>query len=202
MRFLAAASALLLSTAAFADRLILIPTGKKLLSTAFQFEILTDRSRDITMGWFGMGLGQSFDFEFTAESFNDNRMTGSLDFSYNYTVPVVDFLPGMSIGVQDALNVTERGRNMYVAITHRYGNYGELNQDIPTEVTYGFWTREGGLFFAGVTLPFSKAFQLLAEHDSDNLTAGIQLSPHEGVNFRALFRQNQVMVSFRVQARF
>ncbi len=202
MRFLAAASALLLSTAAFADRLILIPTGKKLLIEAFQLEILTDKSRDITMGWFGFGIGQSFDFEVTAESFNDNRMVNSLDFSYNYTVPVVDFIPGMSFGVQDAMNVTERGRNVYVAVTHRYGNTGELNQDLPTELTYGFWTRAGGLFFAGVTLPFSRTLQLVAEHDSDELTAGVQLSPHEGVHFRALFRQSQVMVSFRVQARF
>jgi hypothetical protein len=202
VRFLAAATALLLSASAIADRLILIPTGKKLLNDTFRIEVLTDRSRDATMGWLGLGVGESFDFEVTAESFNDNRMVNSLDFSYNYTVPVVDFLPGLSVGVQDAMNVTERGRNVYVAVTHRYGNYGELNQDLPTELTYGLWTRSGGLFFAGVTLPFSRTLQLVAEHDSDVFTAGVQLSPHEGVQFRALFRQSQVLVSFRVQARF
>jgi hypothetical protein len=202
VRLLTTAAALLIATSALADRLILIPTGKKLLTESFQLEILTDRSRDITMGWFGTGLGQSFDFEVTGESFDDNRLVASVDFSYNYTVPVVDFIPGVSFGVQDAMNVTDRGRNVYLAVTHRFGNVGELNQDIPTELTYGFWTREGGLVFAGVSLPFSHTLQLLAEHDSDNLTAGVQIKPHEGVSFRALFRQNQVMVSLRVQSRF
>ena len=202
VRLLTTAAALLVATTAFADRLILIPTGKKLLSETFQLEVLTDRSRDITMGWFGTGLGQSFDFEVTGESFNDNRMVNSVDFSYNYTVPVIDFIPGISFGVQDAMNVTDRGRNVYLAVTHRYGNSGELNQDIPTELTFGFWSREGGLAFGGVMLPFSQTLQMLAEHDSDNFTAGVQIKPHEGVSFRALFRQNQVMVSLRVQSRF
>jgi hypothetical protein len=192
----------MLTGAASADRLILIPTGKKLLSDTFQIEILTDRSRDATMGWFGLGLGQSFDFEVTGESFNDNRMVTSLDFSYNYTVPVVDFAPGLSLGVQDALGVTERGRNVYAAVTFRFGNYGELNQDIPTELTFGFWSRPEGLFFAGVRLPFSRYVSVLAEHDSENLTAGFQISPQDGIAFKALFRQDQVMVSFRVQSRF
>ena len=202
MRLLAAVSLLALTTVATADRLITIPTGKKLLSDSFRFEIMTDRSRDITMGWFGTGLGQSFDFEVTGESFNDNVMVGSLDLSYNYTVPVMDFLPGISLGVQDLAGVSDRGRAAYLAITHRYGNTGELNQDIPTELTFGFWTRHEGLVFAGVSLPFSHVFSLLAEHDSENLTAGVQLSPRDGIDFRALFRQNQVMVSLRVQARF
>jgi hypothetical protein len=202
VRTLAAATVLLLSCAASADRLVLIPTGKKLLSETFQLEILTDHSRDITMGWVGLGLGQSFDVEVTGESFDDNRMVNSVDFSYNYTVPIVDFAPGISFGVQDAMNVTERGRNLYMAVTYRFGNYGELNQDIPTELTFGFWSRAQGVLFAGVRLPFSETFSVLAEHDSENLTAGIELSPHEGVAFKALFRQDQVMLSFRVQSRF
>jgi hypothetical protein len=202
VRNVAAATALLFACAAPADRLVLIPTGKKLLSETFQIELLTDRSRDVTMGWLGFGLGQSWDLELTGESFDDNTLQASLDFSYNYTVPIVDFAPGISFGVQDAMGVTQRGRNLYMAVTYRFGNYGELNQDIPTELTFGFWSRSEGLLFAGVSLPFSKSLSMIAEHDSENLTAGFQVSPHDGVAFKALFRQSQVMVSFRVQSRF
>ena len=51
MRTLAAALAILLSSSAFAERLILIPTGKKLLTDTFSLEFLTEPSRDNTMGW-------------------------------------------------------------------------------------------------------------------------------------------------------
>lgn len=202
MRFLAAAIALCFASAALADRLILIPLGKKLLSNTFRYEVLTEPSRDNTQGWIGGGFGHSFDFEITGESFNDNRMTNSLDLAYNYTVPIVDFAPGVSFGFQDALGVTERGRNMYVAITYRFGNSGELNQDIPTEFTFGFWSRREGAVFAGARLPFSHTLSLIAEHDSENITGGFEISPHETASFRFLFRQSQVIVGLRVQARF
>lgn len=197
-----AALALLLATAGSADRLIRIPTGKKLLSDTYRFELLTEPSRDRTLGWLGAGLGQSFDLELTGQSFDSDRIVSSFDFSYNYLVPITDFLPGLSFGVQDALGVTERGRSLYLAVTFRLGNYGEHNQDVPTELTIGFWNRSEGVAFGGVSLPFSEHLKLLAEHDSRHLTAGFELSPLEGGSFRFLFRKNQVLIGLRISQRF
>ena len=197
-----AALALLLATAASADRLIRIPTGKKLLSDTYRLDFLTEPSRDRTLGWLGAGLGHSFDLELTGESFDSNRIVSSLDFSYNYLVPITDFIPGLSFGVQDALGVTERGRSLYLAVTYRLGNYGEHNQDVPTELTIGFWDRREGVAFGGVNLPFSEHLKLLAEHDASHLTAGFELSPLDGGSFRFLFRKNQVLIGLRISKRF
>ena len=193
---------LLLAAAVSADRLIRIPTGKKLLSDSYRFEIMAEPSRDRTLGWLGAGLGPSFDLELTGESFNSNRIVSSFDFSYNYLVPITDFIPGLSFGVQDGLGVTERGRSLYLAVTFRLGNYGEHNQDVPTELTIGFWTRREGVAFGGVSLPMSEHLKLLAEHDASHLTAGFELSPVEGGSFRFLFRKNQVLIGLRISQRF
>ena len=202
MRYLALSVALAISCSAFADRLLLIPVGKKIFTNAYRYEILTEPSRDNAQGWIGTGLGHSFDLEVTGESFDSNRVTNSLDFSYNYTVPIVDFLPGISFGVQDLMNVTRRGRNLYAVTTFRFGNVGRYNQDVPTELTIGFWTRSEGLMFAGVTIPFSESLSVMAEHDGENLTGGFEITPVQGASFRFMYRQNQVLFGFRVQKRF
>lgn len=202
VRTLAVLSALLFASLSFADRLLIIPVGKKLLSEAFRIEVLTEPSRDNTMGWVGIGLGQSYDIEITGESFNDDRMRNSIDFSYNYTVPIVDFVPGISVGMQDVLGVTQRGRAAYLAVTYRFGNTAPQNQDIPTEFTFGFWSRKEGAVFAGVTIPLTGVVSLVAEHDSHDLTAGFDLSPMSGSSFRFMFRERQVMIGLRVSSRF
>lgn len=202
MRIFVSVVALLVAASSFADRLLLIPTGKKLLQGVYRFELLTEPSRDRTLGWFGTGLGQSFDFELTGESLNEDSVTASLDFSYSYLTPITDFVPGISVGVQDATGRTERGRAIYLAVTFRLGNYDLHNQDVPTEVTFGFWDRSEGLMFAGAVLPFSEHLKLLVEHDSHQLTAGFQISPIKGADFRFMFRANEVLLGMRIQKRF
>lgn len=202
MRIFAFVVALLVAASSFADRLLLIPTGKKLLHNVYRFELLTEPSRDRTFGWIGTGLGQSFDFELTGESLDDDSVSVSLDFSYNYLTPITDFVPGVSLGVQDAAGRTQRGRAFYLAVTYRLGNFDEHNQDIPTEVTFGFWDRREGLMFAGAVLPFSEHLKLLVEHDSHEFTAGFQISPIKGADFRFMFRANEVLLGMRIQKRF
>lgn len=192
----------LMTSVAFADRLIMIPTGKKILSGGLRYEILTLSGKDSTLGWVGAGIGQSYDFEITGESYDSNRVTTSLDMSYNYTVPVTDFAPGVSFGVQDVRNVTRRGRNAYLAVTYRFGNYGEHNQDVPTELTFGFWTRHKGLMFVGASLPLSEPLSLVMEHDSEQLSAGFDLSPFRGGSFRAMFRAHETVIGLRFFAAF
>ena len=202
VRFLASLVAVFIAASSFADRLILIPTGKRLLKDQYRIDLLTEPSRDNTYGWFGTGLGHSFDVELTGESLDTDGIVSSLDFSYNYISPVTDFAPGISVGVQDMADHTDRGRNVYLAVTFRSGNYGEHNQDVPTEVTFGFWSRHEGLMFGGVVLPFSKHLKLLAEHDSHQFTAGFQVSPTDNVDFRFMFRESQVLLGMRIQKRF
>lgn len=202
MRFISCAVALIVTSATFADRLILIPTGKKILTGGLRYDVLTISGKDTTLGWLGTGIGQTYDIEITGEAFDSNKMVNGIDFSYNYTVPIMDLSPGISVGFQDATNVTQRGRNAYLAVTYRFGNSGEHNQDVPTELTFGFWSKEKSLIFAGANLPLSEPLSLIAEHDSENLTAGIELTPFRGGSFRVLFREHETLLGLKFFAQF
>lgn len=202
MKLLVTLVAILVAASSFADRLLLIPTGKRLRLNEYRYELLTEPSRDRTFGWFGTGLGHSFDFEITGESLDSGGITSSFDFSYNYITPISDYAPGISFGVQDFVGHTERGRAIYLAVTLRTGNYGEHNQDVPTEITFGFWNRSEGLMFGGAVLPFSEHLKIFFEHDSHQLTAGFQLSPTKGADFRVMFRESEVLLGMRIQKRF
>lgn len=202
MRLTAILFVLLTAGSVFADRIFLVPTGKRLTRNLVRAEFMSELSRDRSMAWLGTGIGESFELELTGEKLTSDNYEMSFDASYNFLVPVTDFMPGVSFGVQDVLNETERGRGLYAAVTYRIGNYDEHNQDVPTEVTFGFWDRNEGLLFAGAKLPFSEHFKLLVEHDSLQFTAGIELSPYRASSFKVMFRESEVLVGFSFQSKF
>ena len=202
-RLLFAAIFVIASLPASADRLIMIPTGRKMLSKVAKFDFLVVPSRGRMQVWVGKGLSEIFELEFSVESFDSSRTVTSVNFAYNYVPPLLpDEAPGISFGVQDALNVTEDGRGIYIAATFLYGNYGVHNQDVPTELTIGLWNKAEGIAFGGALLPFSKHLLLVAEHDTKRITAGFEIRPVNYVRFRFLFRQDQVMLGLQVHARF
>src|SRR3989304_5432395 len=98
-----------------ADRLILIPTGTKLPFGTARLEHLFDvRATSRSQEYFGFGVGKSFEAAITSERMPGGN-EGSFDFAFNYLDPVVNYAPGISVGVVDAMDNTADGRRFYVA---------------------------------------------------------------------------------------
>lgn len=192
---------LLACGAAQADRLITIPTGKKIPFGTIRTDAIVGMGRNTRfLGYLGIGAGQSFDAELSYQDFSPLPKVGSFDFAYNYVVPVVDITPGVSVGVQDALNRTALGRTVFLAITYRIGLMGDYNSDVPMELTIGARTRYG--VFLGVMLPITTQFRLLTEHDGRRITAGLEVRPSPGLAARWLFRQNEGLFEVQLSTRF
>ena len=202
MRLLLGTGFLLLSGLSFADREITVPKGKKIRDGVFRAEVLGVPGDRTTRAWFGAGFLQAYDFELTAVRTKREDWKSSFDFSYNFAPPITDISPGISFGVQDAVNVTDEGRALYLATTFRYGNTGDLNQDIPTELTLGLWSRKTGLFFMGVSLPFSEKVLLVAEHDSQRIAGGFELRPFHGMVVKTVFESDGTSFGLALHRRF
>ncbi len=185
-----------------ADRLVSIPTATKIFTRTVRAELLGYPSRDTTLGWLGFGINPLVDAEISFEARNSDRITGSLNLGYYYLLPITDLSPGIAFGIHDALNRTEDGRAAYIAITYRLGNDGELNQDVPTELTVGAWSRDGGKLFVGATIPFASEFRLFTEHNGIRPAAGFEFRPvPEGV-FRIIFEERGTGFSLSFGRRF
>lgn len=187
---------------ASADRLFLIPLGKKIHSGGFKFETAHFGGSDRSYSWLTYGVDEYFEVSLTRQAIGSTAQ-GSFDIAYNQVSPFIEITPGFSAGIIDVLGVTETGRVGYLAITFEYANYGEWNQELPTEFTLGFWTKEEGLLFAGARLPFSRYLWLFGEHDSERFTAGVEVWPVPEARVRFAFTGNgEPGFSFTLQKRF
>lgn len=192
MRYLAVAVTLLAVTSVHADRLLFIPTGKKLPQGTLRGEWLFDGGdRERNRFYLGAGVTRNLEVEFLTFSpprHGESRLD-SFNLSYNYVDPVVGFVPGITLGIRDVLNRSE-GRALFIATTYRIGLVGEFNSDTPAELTLGVGTKPYRGAFVGVTLPFTATFRAIGEHDSRDLRAGFEFKPHRDVAFR-WFHQEQ-----------
>ena len=188
---------------AHGDWLVFVPSGEKLPFQTGRSEVMwtATTSKDTTTT-LGFGLTHEIEIDMTTETLDPRGTLASFDTSYTFTDPVVNFLPGFTIGVQDAMNQTATGRRFYIATSYEVGLTGIYNGDSPMRLTVGAYT--GGLNgpFVGVAIPFSRTFIGLAEHDSRNLTAGFQLKPTEDTYIEWLFKNNEVLWAAGFTMRF
>lgn len=197
------ALAVMLPTLGMADRLVDIPLGRKLLQGAVRLRAgapIGERAG----GQFLLGTGVMDSYEVDIELSRSEGLPwrGTMDVGYNFSPPITDIAPGLSLGVLDVLDRTEPGRAGYVAFTQRFGNFGELNQNTPTEVTLGFWTRSSGLLFVGASLPLWDRFLILAEGSGENVVAGFEARPFTGFSLRWLAERPGQRVQATLQIRF
>lgn len=183
---------------ACADRLILIPTGKKIGFDEVRAEVMFGGRPSYTKAWLGVGIGQQFDAELVYEHLSPSPQFLSFNFAYNYITPVTDLSPGVSIGVRDGLNRTLDGRAFYVASTLRVAT----DIDAPAEFTLGAGTQSLRGVFVGAMLPLSPTLRLLGEHDSRRWTAGVEWAPLRGGSIRVLFQQDRTLLSVGATVRF
>lgn len=202
MRFLAATGATLLAATALSDRLITIPIGRKLptFETRFEFQSESGHAR-FTRYYFAAGLTKTIDAEFRLDKIVGDPALGTLDLSYNFQPPITDLSPGLSVGVLDALNRSERGREFYGAITFRQGLQVEA-LNLYADATIGARIGRHQYPFLGVSLPFSDYVRLLIEHDGYDLRGGFELRPIKPLGIRAVFEQGRTTLSLQIQHRF
>lgn len=200
------ASVVLLSvmaSMACADRLFDIPVGKKIPYRDVRFEHIFDGGESTTnKNYLGLGITNIFDLELTYEQFSGISKVYSLDFSYNYTTPLIDFGPGLSVGVRDALNETRDGRYYYLALTKAIGLDGLLNQDVPFEFTVGYTAGSRNGLYAGANVPFTYFLRFITEFSKAGVTNGLELQPGRGVSLKWMHRDQQVLWSLGWTTRF
>lgn len=185
------------------DRVIYVPTATKILNRHFRVEHLwepTKSNRFDTM--LGVGVTRDIEVEFVLNRFDQTASLGTFNASFQFVPPLVDTAPGLSLGVQDALDRTPDGRGYYFAFTYRLGLDGEYNSRTPLEISMGgMFGRRNGLF-VGVQLPFTWQFRGLVEHDTRRVTGGFEYRPLHGFAVRALWRQGQTLLGVRYTAKF
>lgn len=185
-----------------ADRLITTPMGKKVPHNAAKLEFLTVPGRDTSFGWIGLGLTNSIELELSGERFNNDRVIPGLNLSYNYLTPITDLAPGVSAGILDATDQTAERRAAYLAVTYYFGNLDIFNQDTPTILTFGGWSRDGGGFFFNISIPLTNEFRLIGDHDGGTLTAGVEYKPFPEASLKYLFREGAPAFGFSLQKKF
>lgn len=184
-----------------ADRLVVAPRAVKLPAGAVRAEWLgTPGSKD-ERGWLSVGLPGRFEAELAYEELLGEASATTANFAYHLNPPISDSLPGISFGVSDLFNRSAEGRWGYLAITFRTDNFGALQQNSPTEISFGLSTRRHAVPFVGVLLPFTDQVRLLAEHDGYELRAGFEVRPMPEISLRWLFEGDQHMLGLRAQLR-
>lgn len=177
---------------AFADRLIVIPTGKKLPLGTFRVETLVGPGDSGAGAWsIGTAFNKFFDGQIAWEGQSGPNDNISLDLGFNLVDPVIGFAPGLSLGVRDLTGESRDGRMLYVALTHYEGLSGTHNSDVPLEFTVGLSTGDRTGVFVGLVVPFTRWTRFISEYDTRRLTQGFQFTPTQALDVRWLHRPGE-----------
>lgn len=192
-----------LSTTAFADRLITVPTATKIRLNTIKVEGLLEQSRGRSQKYYlGTGVTDAIDLEFTSERFNGNNLRTSFDVAYNVLPPLPGYGPGVSVGVQDTLGVTRDGRRFYLAITTKEGDADTVSGWVSLEYTIGMYFGAVTSPFVGLSIPFTPYVKFLSEYNGRRVNAGVEIRPTQDIGLRAIFERKNVLVGAQVTVRF
>lgn len=185
-----------------ADRLITIPTARKIPFETVRYEFRAEPTSDgQTENLLGFGITNSFDGELRTFQDRHGKAITTGDLAYNYISPIAGFTPGFSAGFQDVANQTATGRRFFVATTFRQ-QLTTLDGDYPADITIGFFGAKRSYAFVGVQIPFSKDFHFLAEHDGTRIATGFEYKANSLINLRAQFIGARTVLSLQATKHF
>jgi len=190
------------TASAFADRLLQIPTGRKIPFRSLRSELWFEPHQDGTTEYYAAaGLTNSIDFEIRTQRFRNQDVKQALDFSYQFVGPIPDLSPGISVGIQDALNQTSDGRRPYLAFTLRQ-TMSVLDGDAYGDLTLGtfFGVKSGALI--GFSLPVTQKFRLVVDHNGYRAAGGLEIAPFAGASVKLIARGDQTFLTLGYTRRF
>ena len=188
---------LLLAPLARADRLISVPTARKLLDGSIRLETLRRFGRGAeATDYLAAGLGPAWEAEARLFERSDRA---TIDLTYNLLSPFPGLAPGFAFGLQDALDETGPGRRLFACGTVRneFGRRGES-----FDVTVGLFVGRRVTPYVGASVPLRKGLRLLAEHDGYVGQAALEAAPFRGVRLRVVSREGAMLGSVGYTARF
>ncbi|MFN3730150.1 MAG: hypothetical protein ACK4XJ_10595 [Fimbriimonadaceae bacterium] len=202
MRGLFALSVGLISAVAVADRVITVPTGKKIPVNSVRWESYFETRRADGVEWLlAAGLTREIELELVGDRF-DRHVRPALNVSYNYIAPFTDMTPGLSVGVRDVMNVTPQGRSPYLAATYRIGLDGDHNQRTPAELTLGVGTGGFRGVFVGFFFPVTDSWRLIGDHDGHTVSGGIEFRPSPELALRFVQQSSRGLIGIQLNQRF
>lgn len=187
---------------AHGDRLVLVPTARKLPFRTVRYELLSQAgSSQVVEHYLGLGIGKSFELELRTQRWASASTVGTFDVGYNFVAPVPDLTPGIAFGVQDAPDTTSDRRRFYFATTFR-PTFSTANGDVAADITLGVYAGHQSSAFVGVGIPFSREVRLIAEHNGYRMTVGFEVRPHRSGALRVLVRERATLLGFSLMHRF
>jgi hypothetical protein len=185
-----------------ADRLITIPTARKLPFKTIRYELrFQPDSFGTRESLLGIGIGPAFETELRSLQIPSMGSTNTFDFAYNYIAAFPGVSPGISVGVQDAADQTREGRRFYGVTTYRVP-CTTANGDYPADVSLGMYAGRHWSPFVGVLIPFSQEIHLLAEDNGSVIAAGFEYRPTPSLNLRFQVRDNRPLMGFQWMTHF
>ena len=188
---------LALAPLAAADRLISVPTARKLLSGSVRLESLRRFGRGGEgTEYLAAGLGPAWEAE--ARRFVESSRT-TLDLTYNLVSPFPGLAPGVAFGLMDALDETRPGRRLFACATIR----NELGRgSVPFDVTVGGFVGRRVTPYVGASVPVYAGLRALVEHDGYTGQAALEATPLRGLRLRLVSRGGAALGSVGYTARF
>ncbi len=186
--------ALLLTLAPFAraDRLITVPTARKLLDGSVRLEYLQQFGRDASIGYATAAFGGAWEAEARYLHTDGRDDRGTLDLSYNIIAPLAGFSPGFAVGVQDIADETKAGTRAFLCGTIR-NEFGAGNA--PFDVTVGLFAGRLVTPYVGTSVPLYAWASLLAEQDGRQGQLALEARPTRGLRLRLIARSGNVLGS-------
>jgi hypothetical protein len=168
---------LLLPAVSQADRVISMPTGRKIPFGVVQLEYAGDvRNSGAFESYFGVGASPEIELEVRYRQMASGKRTAGVSVGYNLITQIPDLSPGITVGLQDVGNAGIDGRRVYLAFTNRM-SVTAFDGDQYADLTFGIAVDDRVKPMLGFTLPLASSFRLLTEHDGRKLSAGVEIRP-------------------------
>ena len=164
---------------------MLVPIGRKILAEHFRADYgwASNEPRNYRAS-LGAGVTKDLEVEFYLSRLEPDGVFGTFDVSYNALSPLMDYAPGISLGMLDVMDRTTLGRTGYLAVTWALGLDGSYNRQTPLDITIGVRVGRDSKGFVAASVPFTWAFRLMAEHDGFNPRVGLEFQPRRGLPLR------------------
>ncbi|MFN8138293.1 MAG: hypothetical protein U0R49_00680 [Fimbriimonadales bacterium] len=187
---------------ACADRVINTPTGYTLQPGEFRLDYHRSGTKfQDQNAYAAVGVIPYLEFGLQYEDFDHARPQATFDAQYSLIQPYPDLLPGVSVGMLDVLNLTERGRVVFLAATFQFNLTESWSYRERINLTIGAGTGLRGAFMS-LNWPIYTRLAFIAEHDSRDLSAGFDFEPVAGFGIRALVRNNKPEYGIQIRRIF